>query len=225
MSRVAAPPGEGYRQAAVTRRRLVDAAIHVFALHGYRQGTLREICRRAGVNGAMANYHFGSKSKLHRAALRESFLRTRREAPVDVGRPPPTTAAEGRARLQEIVQGMARGLRARRGCPHRILLLREMTEPTAFLDELVDDFVRPRFEALCDAVRAMAPRLAEREVTWVTMSLVAQIVYHRAAGPVALRLLGARAYGPAVVREVVDHAITFVERVLPRGSLAGGDVA
>src|SRR5262245_22812064 len=169
MPRVAAPPGEGYRQAAVTRRRLVDAAIHVFAERGYRQGTLREICREAGVNGAMANYHFGSKSGLHRAALRESFVRTRREAPVVVGRPAPSTPAEGRARLQEIVHGMARGLEASRRSPHRMLLLREMTEPSAALDELVDDFVRPRFDALCDAVRAMGPRLSGREVTWVTM--------------------------------------------------------
>jgi len=225
MPRVAAPPGEGYRQAAVTRRRLLDSAIHVFAERGYRQGTLREICRRAGVNGAMANYHFGSKSGLHRAALRESFVRSRREAPVDVRRRPPSNPAEGRARLYEVVQGMARGLHARRGSPHSILLFREMTEPSAALDELVDDFVRPRFSAVRDAIRAMAPDLSEREATWLSMAVVAQIVYHRAAGPVALRLLGARAYGPTVVREVVDHGISFVERILEGRSLAGGDVA
>jgi AcrR family transcriptional regulator len=225
MRRVAAPPGEGYRQAAATRRRLLDAAVRTFAERGYRQGTLREICRRAGVNGAMANYHFGSKSALHRAALREAFRRHRREAPVETGLDAPTTPGEGRARLVEVVHGMTRGLLARRGAPHSMLLLRELAEPTTALDEIVEELVRPRFAALRDALRAIDPSLPERQATWIAMAVVAQVAYHRTAGPIALRLLGARAYGPAVVREIVETVLSFVDRALGSGAVAGGDVA
>src|SRR5512134_2768367 len=51
-----------------TRDRLVEAALHVFAEHGFEGATTRAIARRAGVALAALPYHFSTKEALWRAA-------------------------------------------------------------------------------------------------------------------------------------------------------------
>jgi AcrR family transcriptional regulator len=223
MARAAPALRARYPHADATRRRLVEAAVHVFAEHGFRRGTTREICRRARANSAMANYHFGSKASLYRAAVRAAVERVQRDAPLSTSAPPPRGVEEGRARLRECVAVFASGLLARQLAVHRRLLLREMGEPTGALADLVDELIRPRFDALRAAVRALAPDVDDRDATWAALCVLGQISYHRTAGPVALRLLGERAYGPALVAEVVERVSTFSERALGVGAEGGHD--
>ena len=56
-----------------TRIRILRAAEKIFARGGYRAMTLREVTRGADVNLAAVNYHFGSKTNLMRALIREHF--------------------------------------------------------------------------------------------------------------------------------------------------------
>jgi AcrR family transcriptional regulator len=223
--RVAAPPARAYRHAEATRRRLLEAAIRVFSERGYRAGTTREICRRAGSNGAMANYHFGSKDRLYAAALREAVSRRQRQAPVVTDVPTPGTVEEARVRLREIVRALAAGLLARRATPESLLLLREMAQPTAALDVVVEDLVRPRYEALRRVVKALSPGAGFEEVTWATFSILGQVVYHKAGGPAVLRLMGRRAYDERLVAELVERVVAFSERALgvarPRAARRG----
>src|SRR5476651_1320248 len=52
-----------------TRRQLLESAGEVFAEVGFRDATVREICRRAGANIAAINYHFGDKETLYAEVL------------------------------------------------------------------------------------------------------------------------------------------------------------
>ncbi len=56
-----------------TRIRILRAAEKIFARGGYRAMTLREVTNEANVNLAAVNYHFGSKTNLMRALIRERF--------------------------------------------------------------------------------------------------------------------------------------------------------
>ena len=47
-----------------TKERILSAAERLFAEHGFAETSLREVTRRADVNLAAVNYHFGSKSNL-----------------------------------------------------------------------------------------------------------------------------------------------------------------
>ena len=63
-----------------TRARILAAAVDVFAEHGYEGAATREICGRAGVNGAALNYHFRSKELMWLAVCAEVSTRLQRIA-------------------------------------------------------------------------------------------------------------------------------------------------
>ncbi|MCU1683702.1 MAG: TetR family transcriptional regulator [Amycolatopsis sp.] len=52
-----------------TRKKLLDAARHRFAEHGYDGATVRAIAADAGVNAAMLHHFFGTKEQLFVAAM------------------------------------------------------------------------------------------------------------------------------------------------------------
>lgn len=57
------------RKSEGTRQRILDAAEKLFAKRGFHGVSIREITRAAGVDVALANYHFGPKKDLLAAVL------------------------------------------------------------------------------------------------------------------------------------------------------------
>jgi AcrR family transcriptional regulator len=61
------------RDAAGTRDALLAAGTELFAEHGYDGVPVADIARRAAVNKAMINYHFGGKRRLYLAIVNATF--------------------------------------------------------------------------------------------------------------------------------------------------------
>jgi len=61
------------RDAAATREALLRAGAELFAERGYDGMPVAVLARRAGVNKAMINYHFGGKRKLYLAIATVTF--------------------------------------------------------------------------------------------------------------------------------------------------------
>jgi AcrR family transcriptional regulator len=57
------------KRGEITRDRLLDEAEKLFAQHGFDGVSVRDITKAAGVDVALANYHFGSKEKLFDAVF------------------------------------------------------------------------------------------------------------------------------------------------------------
>lgn len=72
---VAAEPAEPKpaRKAEITRAKIVDAALSLFAEHGFEQTTMRLIADRAGVSVGNAYYYFRSKEDLMQAYYQSLF--------------------------------------------------------------------------------------------------------------------------------------------------------
>ncbi len=62
-----------------TDERILNVACELFSEIGYHEVTIKTISKKADVNIAAVNYHFGSKDKLYEAAWRKSFARTRKK--------------------------------------------------------------------------------------------------------------------------------------------------
>ncbi|MCP9623311.1 TetR family transcriptional regulator [Nocardia otitidiscaviarum] len=71
-------PEERQRDAERTRRRLLAAALDVFAEQGFAGARVQRIADRAGVNKQLITYYFGGKDGLYRA-LQEQWLRREEE--------------------------------------------------------------------------------------------------------------------------------------------------
>ena len=72
----------------LTRNRLIEAAVHVFARKGYASASVREIAEAAGVTKPALYYHFGSKEGLLVTILRQgasAFREAMRRAVVRPG--------------------------------------------------------------------------------------------------------------------------------------------
>ena len=192
-----------------TRRQLLDAAAAVFAERGFRDSTVREICRRAGANIAAISYHFGDKSALYSAVLRET-------APAPAGGPnaTPTPGLDRLPPTQRLAhfirQFMVQIAESGPDCHHSRIMAREMIEPTQALDHLVNGFIRPQHLWFQGLVREMlGPDFSNEEIRLVANSVVSQVLFYRHCGAVIERLQGSHPLEQSNIEGLATHITEF----------------
>lgn len=84
MSTTAAQQLTRKERSALAEQRMLDAAIHLIAEHGYENTTLAAIGELAGYSRGLATHHFGSKAELFSALIRQRAMRFDKE--LDAGR-------------------------------------------------------------------------------------------------------------------------------------------
>jgi len=141
--RTKAPARRPQQRSLDTRERLVEAALQVFASHGFEGATTREIARRAGVALAALPYHFTTKEALWKAAAGRIFGRLndslgKRFEGLE-GVDPPT-------RLRLLLRDFVR-FQARHPELHRFMI-QEGIAKTPRLEWLVETHIRPIYDAL-----------------------------------------------------------------------------
>jgi AcrR family transcriptional regulator len=163
-----------------TKERLLDAAEVLFAERGFAATSVREVTRAAGVAVSAANYHYGSKEALLRAAL------MRRVEPANARRLVLLNEAVARgAVLEEVLAAFFRPAlelwaeAANRGDENHTLRISALlyANPPAFVEKLKRDLfgeVLERFEA----GRARArPRPSPESVATVAQLAIGSMVH------------------------------------------------
>ncbi|HTP28046.1 MAG TPA: CerR family C-terminal domain-containing protein [Anaeromyxobacteraceae bacterium] len=186
-----------------TRRRLLDSAAELFAERGFERATVREICRAASANVAAVNYHFGDKLGLY-ARVVEAAIGIMRESGA-AAMQPRGASAEERLRTYVRVQLERVAPKAHGSWIHR-LINRELESPTAALDRMVNEAIRPRIAYLSAAVaELLGCPASDPRVARVVMSIQAQcLIYTRA--PILGRLMPRWRPTPA---ELAEHITRF----------------
>ena len=141
-----APERRPQQRSLDTRERLVEAALHLFAAHGFQGATTREIARRADVALAALPYHFTTKEALWKAAadrifgqLGEAF--SRRLAGLE--------GVDTKARLRLLLRDFVR-FQAAHPELHRFMIQEGLAKGPR-LEWLVETHIRPIY----DFVRAL----------------------------------------------------------------------
>jgi len=205
---------------AETRSRLLSVGEQLFAERGFRDVTVREICRGARANVAAVNYHFRDKLGLYQAVLQAAVDRMRETT--DAARAAGAgRSAEERLRIY-ISIFMCRLLADSRGTVHR-LVTREMMDPTPALDMIVVQGVLPRMEYLSEVIAELLgcdpsdPRVG-RSVASVWTQSAAYV-----ANPIAERLgssiVATADDADAIAQHIADFSIAGIRAI--RGSRVG----
>jgi len=167
-----------------TRTRIIDAAGPVFASRGFDGATVREICGAAGVNVASIAYYFGDKMGLYRQVIKG--IRDSRERRF----PSPTADTDPRRTLFSIVRTLlSRMLVCDPSGWETQLIMREMNHPTPVFESIIEEFFRPMFERLIDALDQLIEQQAPRHtLEQLALSVVGQCLYYR-IGSEAVKVL------------------------------------
>ena len=144
----------------------------IFAQNGFDQATVRQICSAADVNLASVGYYFGDKLGLYRAVI--NAIRDARDKAFPV---PPQQTDDPACDLHKIIHTLLSRMLADDGGWETALFMREMQKPTVPFRELVNDFFRPLFARICDAIRQLMLKRVADEVVENSQLAANQIVF------------------------------------------------
>lgn len=205
--RVLAKRDEEKDEADHTRIRLLQAAGAIFAEAGYEGAKIREICGLADANIAAVNYHFGDKLGLYTAVLK-SALQADTDAEM-FNRLRDCKSPEDALRLY--VRTFLRQAYGRDSASlHIRLMTQELARPSAALDRVVDDVIRPRYRHLREVIGSIVHLPADHDkVRLCAHSIVGQIVHYVHAVPVISRVWPELELSPERIEEIADHIADF----------------
>ena len=159
------------KQTGDTRSRILDEAEELFGERGLDRVSIRDITRKAGVNLAAINYHFGSKEDLIAAVFE------RRVVPVNEARLAALDAVEKSAgkripKLEAILEAFIRpalqsSLKASKGgTAFSKLFGRCLSEPSPEVEVLLKRQFEPLVERMDAALRRALPHLSRSDIYW-----------------------------------------------------------
>ena len=189
-----------------TRDRLLQAAEQLFADRGFKNVTVRDICRAARANVAAVNYHFGDKIGLYREVLQSAIdaMRGTNEAARRAG-----TGQAAEEQLRRYIAVLVQRLLGPGTATVHKLVTREMNEPTPALDAVVEQAVRPRIEYLSRVIATIIGcETSDPRVLRCVASVQAQILSYL-PNPIAGRLGLANKPTAANLRDIADHVAEF----------------
>ena len=144
------PARKQQQRSIVTQQKLLDAAVEAFSENGFKGTSTRDIADRAGVHHPLITYHFKNKDQLWRAAADRIFrefnialVKATADIPED----------EPRARAETFIRTYVRYAH-RQPALHKFIL-QESSHPSARLDWLVGNHLRPLFEIVVKSLREL----------------------------------------------------------------------
>jgi AcrR family transcriptional regulator len=193
-----------------TKKRIIEVAGRVFAESGFRNATVREICRLASVNIAAINYHFGDKKSLYLAAIKHLRTVAFEQYPLDVGS---DSASPPEERLKAFIMQFIRRIHECREGESpwlRMMIIRELMEPTEGLDVIVGEIVRPTFGALSAIIREiLGKQVSEKTIRLCCGSVIGQTFFFFYAQPIREKLFPADKSTKSETKVIADHITSF----------------
>jgi AcrR family transcriptional regulator len=185
-----------------TRARLVNAASDLFAEHGYRGASVRDICNIARANPGAVSYHFGGKRQLYRTVLRQAAGRL---ADLFSGGEEDSEVVQDRE-LQDVVRTVFLSLQADAVATR--LLLRDLADGGSLAVEALGPTLRRAVDALRRALGHPETPRASAEARQLFLEI---------AAPIFLLSAGWPAVAPALDLSAADRMRLFdqmMERIL-----------
>lgn len=188
-----------------TRLKLIHAATPEFIEQGFRAARVQQIAARAGVRLSAINYHFGGKEGLYLAVLRYhgDLAITQQPLLSDSELPLPD-------RFRFLIHSvLLRMLDEQQGCRIAQLVLREMVNPTAALDDIYHRFQQPQLQQILSLLQQILPEATQDTLLRCTLSLMSQCIIYVLARPLIVRTSPHLLTDPSWLEEIENHIVRF----------------
>ncbi len=191
-----------------TRLRILETATEIFARLGFAATTIRLICGQAHVNLAAVNYHFGSKEGLYRETIRYIRARAYERYPITYG-------LSANAPPEEQLRAFIRSFLLRTSFDERnhefgTIVMREMVEPTAALDMMLDEGIRALFGQLVGIVQDLLPEETDAETILASArSIISQCLFYLFSRSVINRMAPEEKFGLENLDRIAGQILRF----------------
>lgn len=152
------------------KERILDIAEELFAQHGYDGVTLRQIASGAGVDVALASYHFGKKRELFDAVFQRR-AEPLNEARLDALRFVQKQAGKKGPSVEQIIEAFLRPLElaqesADSGWRNYLALVAYVNNSPVWGSEMMSPLFDPLVREFIDALRKALPGGRDEDVFW-----------------------------------------------------------
>jgi len=205
----------------VTRLAILNAAERCFGESGFDGVSLRSITELAGVDLALANYHFGTKDNLLREVIgrRARIVHDDRVRALEVAR---HDAGAGSPSLEAIVTAFLGPLLRRlsgsdRGWRYYASIASQLDVLPQFVD-LTGEVLDPTALHFINALRLALPKAAPRSICWGYMFMIGAMVQVMSATGRIERLSRGRCRSddvPGALRELVPFVSAGLRALQP----------
>lgn len=170
-----------------TKQKILITAGPIFARKGFVKTTVREICEEAGVNLASINYYFGDKEKLYAETLLAAQALQIQKNPAPVF--DPDTPSE--EKLERMIATLLRRIMAMQSEPWQVrLIMREVLQPTAASQGLIDNYFQPFFDTLLDVIDELVGEvLPDGMRRQIGISIIGQCMIYRTSAEMMSRMI------------------------------------
>ena len=189
--------GGGYARGEHTRRRLLEAAIELFAELGYARASTRAIARRAGVSLPALQYYFGGKEGLHRACAEYITEDVRSRLGPAAERVRAALARRELTRtdllelLRAVLEPFLEAVAAERPESWALFFARAEEEQTVAFDAIYQQIASRLLEIVKEIIARILGRSAQSpEIAIRAVFTIGQLTLVRRARPIMLRALG-----------------------------------
>lgn len=190
-----------------THDRLLDAAARLFAARGFKNVTVREICRGARANVAAVNYHYRDKEGLYWEVLRKAIdtMQATTEAARRAGEDG-SPDQKLRAYIRVFLQRTAG--RGRDSWIHQ-LMMHEMADPTSALEMIFDEVVRPRLAYLSEVIAEILGHDTDDAVVRRCVLSIQSQCHAAMPNSLSKRLMPDLAVDQTALDQLADHIADF----------------
>ncbi len=204
-----------------TRRRLLEAALVVFAEKGFDGAGIRDIAERAKANSAMVQYHFKGKEGIYLEAMRFAFEQGPKWIHTLPAPPKPGTPGAKKKALACFKDYLHNFLREFMEChgtgkylpievdrAANVLWSREMQFPRPSIETFILESLRPFYQYLNACLINLRPDLDAESLFRMGMSIHAQLIWMHNYVDLT-RLLRGSAYSVEDLDSLSEHFIHF----------------
>jgi len=186
-----------------TKQQLLEAAIKIFATHGFDGASTRMLVREAGVNISAIPYYFGGKGKLYEAVIQHIIsviqndraeIITEIRQSLDSGSLSPAKATR---LLHDFIKGFTAFLLSKQATPYLAqIIIREQMRPTPVFDILYNEMMLPMHQILTALVAYLTDRPADSdEALLCTHTIFAHMAIFKTHREFVLRRMRWQTYG------------------------------